>query len=83
MKNLYFLEVIFDEIGQLLIIVIEDWVLGVVFGELESVEMDVQLLMNRKVLMKRMSWIFIFILDDVIEESEEEVQKYEYELMLF
>ena len=74
-------EAILDETGQPPIIVIEDWAPGAALGEPESTETDAQLSTNRKAPTKRTSRTPTPILDDVTEESEEEIQKYEHELM--
>lgn len=80
-KNSHSPEAILDETGQPPIIVIEDWAPGAALGEPESAETDAQLSTNRKAPTKRTSRTPTPILDDVTEESEEEVQKYEHELM--
>lgn len=42
------------------------------------------MVMNRiKLLMRKMSCILIFVFDNVIEESEEDVKKYENEFLFF
>ena len=80
-KNSHSPEAILDETGQPPIIVIEDWAPGAALGEPESAETDAQLSTNRKAPTKRTSRTPTPILDDVTEESEEEIQKYEHELM--
>ena len=80
-KNSHSPEAILDETGQPPIIVIEDWAPGAALGEPESTETDAQLSMNKKAPTRRTSRSPSPILDDVTEESEEEVQKYEHELM--
>lgn len=80
-KNSHSPETILDETGQPPIIVIEDWAPGAALGEPESAETDAQLSMNRKAPTKRTNRTPTPILDDVTEESEEEIQKYEHELM--
>ena len=80
-KNSNSPEATLDETGQPPIIVIEDWAPGAALGEPESAETDAQLSKNRKAPTKRTSRTPTPILDDVTEESEEEIQKYEHELM--
>lgn len=80
-KNSHSPEVIVDETGQPPIIVIEDWAPGAALGEPESAETDAQLSTSRKTPTRRTSRTSTPILDDVTEESEEEIQKYEHELM--
>ena len=81
MKNSYSPDVILDESGQPPIIVIEDWAPGAALGESESAETDPQLPTSRKAPMRKTSRSPTLILDDVTEESEEEIQKYEHELV--
>lgn len=71
-----------DESGQPPIIVIEDWAPGAALGEEESEETKgLQLTTSRKTPTRRTSRTPTPVLDDVTEESEEEIQKYEHELM--
>ena len=71
-----------DETGQPPIIVIEDWAPGAALGEDESEDTNgFQLSTSRKTPTRRMSRTPTPALDDVTEESEEEIQQYEHELM--
>jgi len=81
MKNSHSPDVILDESGQPPIIVIEDWAPGAALGESESAETDPQLPTSRNAPMRKTSRSPTLILDDVTEESEEEIQKYEHELV--
>ena len=80
-KNSHSPEAILDETGQPPIIVIEDWAPGAALGEPESIETNPPLSTSRKAPMRRTSRNSTPLLDDVTEESEEEIQKYEHELM--
>lgn len=71
-----------DETGQPPIIVIEDWAPGAALGEDESEDKKgFQLSTSRKTATRRTSRTPTPALDDVTEESEEEIQQYEHELM--
>ena len=75
-------EVTSAETGQPPIIVVEDWAPGAALGEEESEEAKgFQLSTSRKTPTRRKSRSPTPVLDDVTEESEEEIQKYEEELM--
>ena len=80
-KNLHSPEAILDETGQPPIIVIEDWAPGAALGEPENAETDAQSSTNRKAPTRGTSRTPTPILDDVTEESEEEIRKYEDELI--
>lgn len=71
-----------DETGQPPIIVIEDWSPGAELGEERSEDTDDSgLVTSRKTSARKTSRTPTPILDNVTEESEEEIQKYEHELM--
>lgn len=81
-KNSHSPEAILDDTGQPPIIVIEDWAPGAALGEPESAEAaNAQLSPSKKAPLRKTSRSTTPILDDVTEESEEEIQKYEHELV--